>query len=87
MHLLITFETVGAAFDFQMLMDKKQLPAELIQNPRCLGLSCAFSARINFLCEDIFEFLKINRVVYSKIYKIRMNHVGEELYEEMLGNR
>jgi hypothetical protein len=49
---LLTFETIGAAFDFQALVKgrKNQYGCKIIPTPRRLGVSCSYS--VVFACEQ-----------------------------------
>jgi hypothetical protein len=84
LKLLITFETIGAALDFEKVMKDKQLPIKIIPTPRCLGVTCSYSALIDYQQHiDISDFLQTNGVAYSKLYQIVVNDKGHEVYEAM----
>jgi hypothetical protein len=76
--LLVSFQTIGAALDFEKAMKSKQLPVEIIPTPRCLGVSCSYSAIIEHQHNS-----DINNVPQdgSKLYQIIVNDTGHEIYE------
>jgi hypothetical protein len=83
LKLLVTFATIGAAFDFQKAMEGKPLSCEIIPSPRCLGVSCLYAAMIEYQADiDVMALLKNNLIEYSIIYQIVINDKGHEVYEE-----
>jgi hypothetical protein len=79
--LLLSFETIGAAFAFQKIV-KNQYDCKIIPTPRCLGVSCSYSAVFVYEQElDIVDFLRDHSVCYSKIFQIADKN-GTEVYEE-----
>jgi hypothetical protein len=93
LKLLLTFKTIGAAFDFQKAMKNKQLQkstfknnrflnVDIIPTPRCLGVGCSYSAVIEYQeAASLFDFLKNNAVEYSKIYQITVDDKDREIYK------
>jgi hypothetical protein len=103
LKLLLTFETIGAAFSFQKAIKnnllaaaansaahaplvlpeiKDQVSCEIILTPRCLGVTCSYSALIEYQQHiDIADFLQTNLIAYSKLYQIIINDKGQEIYE------
>jgi hypothetical protein len=83
LKLLVTFETIGAALYFEEAVKNNSLVAsKIIPTPRCLGISCSYSALIEYQQNvNISGFIKNDLVGYSKIYKIIIDDNGDEVYE------
>jgi hypothetical protein len=84
LKLLVTFQTIGAAFDFERAMKAKQCPVEITLTPRCLGASCSYSAIVEYEQDGApspIDLLQSERIEYSKTYQIAVNGKGDEIYE------
>jgi hypothetical protein len=82
LKLLVTFQTIGAAFDFQKAIKGKPLSCEITLTPRCLGVTCSYSALIEYQQDiDLADFFQNNVIVHSKLYQINVNDKGQEIYE------
>jgi hypothetical protein len=80
--LLATFETIGAALDFEKAMKNRSSPVEIMPTPRCLGVACSYSALIE--CQEggaAADALPDALRTHSKLYRIVMNAKGREVYE------
>jgi hypothetical protein len=84
LKLIVTFQTVGAALAFENTMKAKQRPVKIIPTPRCLGVTCSYSAVIEYQQNINLSDLLQNDLAeyeYSKIYQIIVNNKGDEVYE------
>jgi hypothetical protein len=82
MKLLLTFPAIGAAFSFQKAVKNKPFSCKIIPTPRCLAVSCSYSAVVEYQPDiDLAGFLQDNSISYSNMFQIIVNEKGCEVYK------